>query len=135
MRKIQNIGKCSRRIRTVNAICTNQKDITVSDIQVPSVESGRPSAKESYDELLKPAEEVFDIKMNPYIRSREDVLVRVFVAYKMRERGYSYNEIGKVMNKNHSTIIHYIRTMEDFFAVPKAYRDILEKYKKYISLL
>jgi len=46
-------------------------------------------------------------------RPSELVAERVQFARKMREQGYSLKEIGKMMNRHHSTIVHYLHHYND----------------------
>lgn len=69
-------------------------------------------------------------------RAEEDVLIRVFTAYRLRKEGYSLGAIGRVMHRDHSTITHYIRNkMSDMLAVPRFYRRELEMYDKMNEIL
>ena len=69
-------------------------------------------------------------------RAEDDVLIRVFTAYRLRKEGYSLGAIGKVMHRDHSTITHYIRNkMSDMLAVPRFYRRELEMYDKMNEIL
>jgi len=46
---------------------------------------------------------------------RDAILVKkkIAVAKILREKGYSFPLIGRAMNKDHSTIIHYLRKKDD----------------------
>ena len=69
-------------------------------------------------------------------RAEEDVLIRVFTAYRLRLEGYSLDAIGKVMHRDHSTIIHYVRKkMADMLSVPGVYRKELDMYNKMNEIL
>lgn len=69
-------------------------------------------------------------------RAEEDVLIRVFTAYRLRLEGYSLDAIGKVMHRDHSTIIHYVRKkMADMLSVPGLYRKELDMYNKMNEIL
>lgn len=69
-------------------------------------------------------------------RAEEDVLIRVFTAYRLRLEGYSFGAIGKVMNRDHSTIIHYVRKrMADMTSIPGVYSKELSMYERMTELL
>ena len=65
--------------------------------------------------------------------SREpmDVWARTMIAYQMLIEGYSTGEIGRQMMKDHSTIIYLRKKMEDVFAIPQAYRDIIDIWNNF----
>lgn len=68
----------------------------------------------------------------PY-ESREShhVWARTMVAYQMSKEGYTTVEIGRQMMKDHSTIIHLRNKMQDVFALPQMYGDVLEMWNKF----
>lgn len=69
-------------------------------------------------------------------RAEDDVLIRVFTAYRLRKEGYSLGAIGNVMHRDHSTVTHYIRKkMADMMSVPGVYRRELEMYDKMNEIL
>lgn len=87
-----------------------------------------------YEQLLKSAETVFNRKMKTG-RHVDDVMMRRFIAYKLREDGYSFSQISRVMGKNHATIIHLVRQMEDYFSLPAMYKEDIKKYLKFHSMI
>ena len=59
------------------------------------------------------------------------VWARTMVSYQMIKEGYSTGEIGHQMMKDHATIIHMRKKMQDALDLPQAYRDILEIWNKF----
>lgn len=90
--------------------------------------------EDRYQQLLEAAESTFGRKMQKG-RDIDDVMMRRFIAYKLREDGYTYSQISRVMGKNHSTIIHLIYQMEDYFELPKMYKEDIKKYLKFHSTI
>lgn len=90
--------------------------------------------EDRYQQLLEAAESTFGRKMQKG-RDIDDVMMRRFIAYKLREDGYTYSQISRVMGKNHSTIIHLIYQMEDYFELPKMYKEDIKKYFKFHSTI
>lgn len=69
-------------------------------------------------------------------RRNDDVLIRLFAAYRLRLEGYSFDAIGKAMGRDHSTIIHYVRKkMADMLSLPNFYRRELKMYDKMNEIL
>lgn len=88
-----------------------------------------------YYTVLRAAQQVVGIRLGEG-RRKEDVLIRVFVSHRLRSEGYSFEAIGKVMHRDHSTVIHYVRSnMGDMLSLPNMYREELEKYKKMNEIL
>ena len=95
----------------------------------------KPPIGERYDIVLWAAQQAVGKQLCAG-RRNEDVLIRVFTAYQLRYEGYSFEAIGKIMNRDHSTIIHYVRKkMEDMLALPNMYRTELDMHNKMIDLL
>lgn len=70
-------------------------------------------------------------------RDSWDVWARTMVAYQMGLEGYTLAEIGRQLLKDHSTIIHLRKKMQDALDLPQAYRDIIpiwETFQKRIEL-
>jgi len=44
------------------------------------------------------------------VRRRELVDVRKMVSYFLRDQGWTYKSIGEVMNRDHATAVHHVRT-------------------------
>ena len=67
-------------------------------------------------------------------RLRGPVLARTFIAYQLRLDGYLIEDIGLVLGRDHSTIIYYIKLMNDYLSVPcyKTERKIWKEFKKKI---
>lgn len=61
------------------------------------------------------------------VRSRTTAAVwgRHFVAYKLRRDGYAYDRIGRILGRNHSTMINSVRWAEEAIANPRRYRDVI----------
>lgn len=51
----------------------------------------------------------FNVDMNENTRKRDHVNARIVYASILRERGCTFESIAKSIDKNHATIIHYIR--------------------------
>lgn len=64
-------------------------------------------------------------------READEVWARTMVAFQMCKEGYSITEVGRQMMKDHSTIIHLRNKMQDVFALPQMYADVLEMWYKF----
>ena len=64
-------------------------------------------------------------------RESHYVWARTMVAYQMSKEGYTTIEIGRQMMKNRTTIIHLLKKMQDVFAFPQMYEDVLELWYRF----
>ena len=64
-------------------------------------------------------------------RESHYVWARTMVAYQMSKEGYTNIEIGRQMMKNRTTIIHLLKKMQDVFAFPLMYEDVLKMWYKF----
>ena len=89
-------------------------------------------------DLLDIYQEVTGRKVSLFSRDQEDVWGKAMVGYQLLQEGYTLQAVTRMLcKKDHSVIIRYRRKMEDAFAVPEAYRDIIEiwnEFKKRIQL-
>ena len=69
--------------------------------------------EKDYEEILKYSKYTdIDIKLNS--RKREIVEKRVLVSCLLYDMGYSMEEISKVINKDRTTVHHYITNLRSF---------------------
>jgi len=93
-------------------------------------DNDEPTIEERYAVVLEAAEKVFDRRLTN-TRDRVNLLIRSFVAHKLRGEGYSNGEIGRRMNRNHSSVTNMGKKMEDMLSVPEAYKSEVAKYKEF----
>jgi hypothetical protein len=70
---------------------------------------------------------VFFVDIEDLTRKRQIVDARRAYAKILKDAGFSYESIGKTINKNHATIIHYVKSVDSLLK----YDSIFEK--KFIS--
>ena len=69
-------------------------------------------------------------------REKENVLIRMFVAYRLRSEGYTCEAIAKLMGRNHSAVSHYVRKrIPDIQSLPSIYRSELDMFTKMNDIL
>jgi len=79
------------------------------------------------DELKLIIRQVFGVDININTRKRAYVDARRVYAKILRDRGYSFESIGRTLKKDHATIIHYLRNIEHIFVQDKTF---FSKYAK-----
>lgn len=62
--------------------------------------------------LLKTVNRVSGVDILSQCRERPYVNARIVYSYILFKRGHSYTDISRTINRNHSTIIHYMRNAE-----------------------
>jgi len=94
----------------------------------------RYTPEERYQILLTLAEKVWGKKLSRF-KTTDDTRIRMFVSYMMWMEGYSYEKIGKVMGRNHSSCINHVRRMRNVFDEPVFYAEENEKYNEFCDLV
>ena len=84
--------------------------------------------------MLKIAEEATGLEATSR-RTYGSVLVRSFVSYRLRQEGWSYGDIGDVAGKDHATIMHQVRKVEDMLSLPAVFKNENALYYKFERLL
>lgn len=87
--------------------------------------------KKPFENLLIEANQYFGFNLLETTRVQNFVLGRQMLMKKLKDSGYGYTEIGKLLNKDHSTIIHGVRAITEKIGINSELKD---KYLHYISL-
>lgn len=71
------------------------------------------------------------------VKSRESrfVWARTMVAYQLTQEGFTTGEAGRMLGRDHSTIIHLRNKMQDALDYAYAYRDIVDIWKQFQNKL
>ena len=70
-------------------------------------------------------ERVFNVNIFKNVRTRRHVEARMVYAKILRDSGHTYTAIGKSIYRDHSTIIHYTKLIDDLMSTEKYLK---EKY-------
>lgn len=68
-------------------------------------------------------------------RSRDNTEIRMLVATEMRNEGFTLEEIGTWMGRDHSTVTHYTMLLDDAHKYPAAFADLLAKHELFLKQL
>ena len=93
-----------------------------------------PPIEERYPVVLDAAEQATGWKLSD-LRTSENTLIRLFVAHRLHNEGYSYSQIGRQMKRDHSSITHMYKRVEEMMSVPFAFKEELKLYEKFNELL
>ena len=68
-------------------------------------------------------------------RKADAMLPRMAFVFAAREEGFTQEEIGRMIGRDHSSVLMSERRMRDIFSVPAAYKREINFYNKYIESL
>lgn len=78
-------------------------------------------------------EEVFELDLFSTVRKRKYVNARMIFAKSMCDRGHTRTDVAKYLEKNHATVIHYLKYFDGYLATDmdfrKKYRDCTLTYR------
>ena len=91
-----------------------------------------PNAKKPKDvkHLFEITNKVFSTDLMTQSRKRNNVNARMTFAYLLKQKGYNWPQIGGFMNRDHSTVIYYVKRLKPCIKTDrlfKNYFDIIEK--------
>jgi DNA-binding transcriptional MerR regulator len=88
--------------------------------------------EEIKNKILNTIQKVTGVDLTTKTRKYEFIEARMIYYKLLRDRGYSLQEIGDTLDKNHATVLHAINVFEDIIEYDK---DLMEKYSEAIQLL
>ena len=71
----------------------------------------------------------FDIREKD--RKRKSVWARNFLAYKLKQMGLSLNVIGDIIERDHSTVVHALKSAKNALEYPLLYQDSIEIWNSF----
>lgn len=80
-----------------------------------------PSLEDRYRAVRLALESVTGHPLDLKSRTREATLERAVVAYQLLSEGFSTTKVGKVIGRNHATVIHARHLIEDIFLYSRLY--------------
>ena len=75
------------------------------------------------EELKRIVNDTFLVDIEIESRKRDVVDARKVYSKILRDSGYSYESIGNTINKNHATIMHYVKTIEHLMSYDQILRN------------
>ena len=88
-----------------------------------------------FHQLLRVATELLGFGIDSKCRDASCVIGRMLIVYKMRQEGYSTTQIGIVLGRSHSSVIHLERKMEDVFMYPDAFKIEIAYWNMFVQTL
>ena len=89
------------------------------------------TAEERLAQLVPVAECVLHMTYDPARKSADDVCIRNLCADAMRREGYTFDQIGRAMGRDHSSVVMMVRRAADMKAgySGKYYKRIYDEFK------
>ena len=96
-------------------------------------ESGYFAERAKHDavSMIDTMKEEFGVDVAGKSRDTRTFLCRLCVAEELLSAGYSFNTVGKCLNRSHSTIIYYVSKLHDISRYPQMYPDYVSIRKQY----
>ena len=70
---------------------------------------------------------IIDNQLNNCGRYRELVYKKMYLSSLLRKNGYTFSRIGKLFNKEHSTVLYWMKSHENFIETKdKLYKDYIK---------
>jgi chromosomal replication initiation ATPase DnaA len=130
----------ARKLKNVQLINQSKIRELEKEIQRLKIQIINPKTIPQYDrELIKILSAVSESSMITQgdiiglSRQRSVAVVRFCFMYIAHESGFTLSEIGRFLNRHHSTVIHGVRAFEKFIEIGYKYEcRVYEDAKKYI---
>ena len=130
----------ARKLKNVQLINQSKIRELEKEIQRLKIQIINPKTSPQYDrELIKILSAVSESSMITQgdiiglSRQRSVAVVRFCFMYIAHESGFTLSEIGRFLNRHHSTVIHGVRAFEKFIEIGYKYEcRVYEEAKKYI---
>lgn len=130
--KVSNKDSIVRKIRRFPQ--GERRYIIGAAIQDLDRDLSRPLGPDRYQALKTLAENAAGQQMTA-TRCRNNTDIRMMIAKQMRTEGYTVEEIGHWMGRDHSTVTYYARTMDDALSMPGPFAELITKYETFIKLI
>ena len=72
----------------------------------------------------------FALNLTKPVRTQKLFYARMVVAYHLRMQGWIYEDIAYILNRNHSTIVYYIKKYNDEYQYNEEFRNFAEEILK-----
>lgn len=101
---------------------------TLTDIKVVSLDV----LKDWFKDLL-PVKDGVRVKIDTKRRHHDVVQIRMIFCYVARAMGYSVTSIGKVLKRDHTTVVHNSHALKDLLETNLAYREKCQQVLEYLK--
>ena len=126
-------GSCAAQVAMETA-CKEEAYDEVLDF-IDSMDGDlKPEPVERYCFLLHYAE-LANGKSLTSDRSMINTDIRMMVAKRMREEGYTCRDIGEAAGRDHSTVSYWVNSINDILSVPVANAGFMRRWRRFLELV
>lgn len=126
-------GACSSQVAMESACKNAAYDAVLEFIDKLDGET-RPEPTRRYYVMLYYAELANECRLTAS-RTRESTEIRMMVAKRMREEGYTFRVIGELTGRDHSTASYWVKTVGDMLSFPSYYSDFVRRWGRFNEML
>ena len=124
-----------RILRMLRNLPDDQRRSTIGEaLRQMDEDESKPSVISRYDIVLYAAQVSTGVQLTAR-RTSEDTKVRMLVAYQLHTEGYTYAQVGKAMNRDHSTASYLYKKMDDVLKNPSIWKEMYHNYETFTQLL
>jgi chromosomal replication initiation ATPase DnaA len=105
------------------------------DLQYYSHEYSPAIVEDLFEKALKAVSEYFSCPAKEIMKKSRKIMTvraRQFLVFFLREKGAGWSEIGRMLNIDHSTVIHSHRIIQERSGMYKDYKDDLNNLNRLI---
>lgn len=99
-----------------------------------SVTNDEMDHQDRYDMLVMKAEAVTGHVLTAS-KNRDNTTIRKFVAARLFKDGIGCMEVGRLMGRDHATVIHLRKEMQNMIDCPRVFRKEIEMYELFNKLV
>ena len=86
-----------------------------------------PALPKEVNLIIKLTNEVYKCNLQDSGRQRNNVNARMTCSYVLRQRGYVLSQIGGFLNKDHATILHYLKNVDWYLKTDKIFLSCFQR--------
>lgn len=110
------------------------RDLLTDAIADEEKVSRRSEEERAYAKALLAMEAAIQRSIDPDRHSPGDSWARKCIAHLLYHDGWPQTAIARMQKRNHATISHSCKTVDDALSLPQAYPDIVEMYTKFKTI-
>ncbi|MBQ4578036.1 MAG: chromosomal replication initiator protein DnaA [Clostridia bacterium] len=136
---VRELEGAVKKIAAINSLMGSPIDLLMAQEAIKDIFKERPGLNPTAEMVLKEVSAFYSVpadKITGKAQNKEVVLARKVASFLMRELcSMSYPEIGKVLNRDHTSVIYGVETLTKTMAKDESLRDAVSDMKKNIQSL
>ncbi|MBR5536614.1 MAG: chromosomal replication initiator protein DnaA [Clostridia bacterium] len=136
---VRELEGAVKKIAAINSLMDMPIDLFMAQQAIKDIFKERPGLNPTADMVLKEVSAFYSVpadKITGKAQNKEVVLARKVASFLMRELcSMSYPEIGKILNRDHTSVIYGVETLTKTMIKDDSLRDAVSDMKKNIQSL